>query len=176
MFHFALAAAVLIGNANSSALPQKSDATPSLVVRNAAGKETKFGLEDLAKLPQKKIEAKDPHSGVAAEYEGVLLNELLSAGGATFGRDLRGPLLASYVLAQAKDGYRVVFSIGEVDPDTGGAQLLLAYKKNGKPMADPEGEFRIVAPQDKRAARWIRQVTSISLHQLPPEAAARSSK
>ena len=176
MFHFTLAVAVLIGNTNSSASYQKGDTGPSLLVRNAAGKETKFGVEDLAKLPQTKIDAKDPHSGVAAEYDGVLLHELLGAAGATFGKDLRGPLLASYVLATAKDGYRVVFSIGEVDPNTGGAQLLLAYKKNGKPMTDPEGEFRIVAPQDKRAARWIRQVTSITLNQLPAEAAVKSSK
>ena len=176
MIHFTLAVAVLIGNVNLQTGPQQAEARPSLFVRNAAGKETKFSVEELAKLPQTKIEAKDPHSGVAAEYEGVLLHELLTAGGATFGKDLRGPLLASYVLATAKDGYRVVFSIGEVDQNTGGAQLLLAYKKNGKPMTDPEGEFRIVAPQDKRAARWIRQVKSITLHQLPPDAPAKSSK
>jgi hypothetical protein len=176
MIHLTLAVAVLFGDPNPNVSLKRGDAGPALLVRNAAGKETKFSVEDLAKLPQTKIEAKDPHSGVTAEYEGVLLHELLGAGGATFGKDLRGPLLASYVLATAKDGYRVVFSIGEVDPNTGGAQLLLAYKKNGKPMTDPEGEFRIVAPQDKRAARWIRQVSSISLHQLPPEAPAKSSK
>jgi hypothetical protein len=106
----------------------------------------------------------------------VLLPDLLRAAGATFGKELRGPLLAAYVLAEAKDGYRVVYSIGEVDPDTGNAQILVADKKNGDPLPVAEGPYRFVLPQDKRAARWIRQTTRISVHQLPGQAPAKLPK
>ncbi len=175
---FVLTLALLIAPIDS--LGQAADGaqndTATIVIRNAAGKEAKFGVDDLSKLTVKKLTVKDPHSGVTSEFEGVLLPELLKAGGVTFGKDLRGPLLASYVLAEARDGYRIVFSIGEVDPGTGGTEILVAFKKNDKPMVDPEGPFRIVVPQDKRPARWIRQLTGISLIQLPPQAGGKSSK
>jgi hypothetical protein len=86
------------------------------------------------------------------------------------------PLLAAYVLAEAKDGYQVVYSVGEIDPDTGNAQILVANKKNGEPLSATEGPYRFVLPQDKRGARWIRQVQRVSLHQLPAPAPARPTK
>jgi hypothetical protein len=43
-------------------------------------------------------------------YEGVLLEELLRRAGAPQGEKLRGPAMATYVVAEADDGYRVVHS------------------------------------------------------------------
>jgi hypothetical protein len=149
---------------------------PPLIVQNAAGKEKAFGSAELGNLPPKKIRAKDPHSGVTADYEGVLLADLLRAAGVTLGKELRGPFLATYVLAEAKDGYRVVYSIGEIDPDTGNAQILVAHKKNGDPLPVSEGPYRFVLPQDKRGARWIRQLTRVSVHQLPAQTPAKPPK
>jgi hypothetical protein len=174
MFRF-LPIAILIGAA-MHALCAADERASALIVQNAAGKQTTIGPVIWGKLPQKKIEAKDPHSGVTAVYEGVLLSDLVRAAGAPLGKELRGPLLASYVLAEAKDGYRVVYSIGEVDPDTGNAQILVANKKNGAPLSLSEGPYRFVLPQDKRGARWIRQVLRVSLHQLPAPAPARPPK
>jgi hypothetical protein len=148
--------------------PRNEDgAAPLLVVKNAEGKETRLTAAEWAKLPQQKVRAKDPHSGATFEYEGVFLPDVLKAAGITFGKDLKGPRLAAYVLAEAKDGYRVIYSIGEVDPDTGNIQILVANKKDGAALAGAEGPVRFVVPQDKRAARWIRQVSGISVHQLP---------
>jgi hypothetical protein len=151
----------------------EADSDTVLVVKNAEGKETKFTTSEWAKLPRQKISAKDPHSGATFDYEGVLLPELLRAAGVTFGKDLKGPRLAAYVLAEAKDGYRVVYSIGEIDPDTGNIQILVVDKKNGATLPAAEGPFRFVIPQDKRAARWIRQVNGITLHQLPAPTAKK---
>jgi hypothetical protein len=150
--------------------------TPTLTLLNASGKETTFSPAEWGKLPPKKIKAKDPHSGVTSLYEGVLLSDLVRAAGAPLGKELRGPLLAAYVLAEGKDGYRVVYSIGEIDPDTGNAQILVANKKNGEPLSDFEGPYRLVLPQDKRGARWIRQVTRVSLHEVPAPAPAKPPK
>ena len=41
--------------------------------------------------------------------------------------------------------------------------IILADKRDGKPLAATEGPFRIVAPGDKRPARWIRQVTAFRI-------------
>ena len=77
------------------------------------------------------------------------------------------------MFAEAKDGYRVAYSIGEIDPATGNAQILVANKKNGDLLSVSEGPYRCVLPRDKHGTRWIRQVTRISLHQFRVEAPAK---
>jgi DMSO/TMAO reductase YedYZ molybdopterin-dependent catalytic subunit len=112
-------------------------------------------------LRQEKVSAKD-HSGATAAYSGVSLAEILRPGEIKFGKDLKGPLL-TYVLIQAADGYRVLFSVAEVDPSMSANVVLVANRKNDKPLDAKEGPYRLVVPGDKRFARWVRQVTRISV-------------
>ena len=58
-------------------------------------------------------------------HEGVPLAELLKSAGAPIGEKLRGANIASYVLAEAKDGYRVVFALAELDPAFTNSQVLV---------------------------------------------------
>ena len=44
----------------------------------------------------------------------------------------------------------------EVRPFTD-KQIVLAYLKDGKPLDEKEGPYRIVIPGEKRMARWVRQ-------------------
>jgi len=71
----------------------------------------------LRAMPRKTLKVTNPHEGKEETYEGVLLSDLLKRAGVASGKDLRGAALATYILAEASDGYRVVFSIGEIDPD-----------------------------------------------------------
>ena len=68
-----------------------------------------------AKLPRTRIKAKD-EKGKDSVWEGPLLSEVLRAGGVKFGEAIRGKALANYVLAEAADGYCVVFALPEMDP------------------------------------------------------------
>lgn len=119
---------------------------------------------DLAKMPRATVETQ--HDGHTMHYEGVWLDEILKRAGAPNGAELRGKALASYVLVQAKDGYQVVYSLGELDPALGANQVLLADKAEGQPLPPNQGIFRLVAPKDKRAARSVRMVTRIEVVQL----------
>jgi len=71
--------------------------------------------------------------------------------------------LANYVLAAAADGYKVVFAIPELDPVFTDLVFLLAYRRDGQAVDAKERQFRIVAPNEKRNARWIRQLVAISI-------------
>jgi len=73
-------------------------------------------------------------------------------------------MLTTYVLAEAQDGYQVVFSLGEVDPALGDTPILVADKANGKALFGENGAFRIVIPRDKRGARSVRMLTKIELY------------
>jgi len=91
------------------------------------------------------------------------LSALLSAGGIQLGDALRGPRMTEVLVAGAADGYRVAFALAEVDPAFAVREIILADKRDGKPLDAKEGPFRIVASGDKRAARWVRQVIELKL-------------
>jgi DMSO/TMAO reductase YedYZ molybdopterin-dependent catalytic subunit len=124
-----------------------------------------LSLADLKVMPRKTITVNNPHDKKSEAYEGVLLQTLLSKAGAPQGSQLRGPAMATYVLAEASDGYRVVFSLAELDPDFTDAQVLVADTLDGAPMGPNVGPLRLVVPQDNRPARWVRMLKSLTVVQ-----------
>ena len=133
-----------------------------LEVKALSGQTLTLGVQDFAKQPQVKVNAKD-HDGKNHEYAGVNLRDLLTQAGVAMGNDVRGKELADYVVVEAADGYRVVFSLAELDPDFGNTQVIVAESVDGQPLAAKEGPLRLVLPGDKRQARWVRMVTSVSV-------------
>jgi DMSO/TMAO reductase YedYZ molybdopterin-dependent catalytic subunit len=117
---------------------------------------------ELATMPRMSVSA-SAHGDPAATYEGVALIDLLARSGAPTGAALRGPAMTTTVLCTAADGYRVAFALAEVDSALSGRVVLLADRKNGQPLPSDEGPFRLVVPSDRRAARWIRQLTTITV-------------
>jgi hypothetical protein len=65
------------------------------------------------------------------------------------------------LLVEAADGYKVVYALAELDPAFASREIILADKRDGKPLDAKEGPFRIVAPGDKRPARWAHQITTL---------------
>lgn len=120
---------------------------------------------DLGRMPRHRAEA-SAH-GVKGLYEGILVSELLSESGITLGDSLRGQAMATYVLVEAQDGYRVVFALPELDSTFTGRPVLLADRVNGAPLPAKEGPFRVIAPGERRPARWIRQVIKITVRRVP---------
>jgi hypothetical protein len=66
---------------------------------------------------------------------------------------LSGKRLASCLLVEAADGYRVVIALPEIDPAFTNKQILLAFLRDGKPLDQKEEPYRIVIPDEKRMAR-----------------------
>jgi Oxidoreductase molybdopterin binding domain len=149
-----------------------ADAAPSLSVVDERGTEHRVTDADLAKLPRVKAQVTD-HADQQVEYEGVQLADVLQAQGITLGKELRGPRIASYLLLEAEDGYRVVLAIGEVDPATTSKVVLLADKKNGAALPEKEGPWRIVIPDEKRPVRWIRMLKRIAVKSAIDSGAAK---
>jgi DMSO/TMAO reductase YedYZ molybdopterin-dependent catalytic subunit len=118
---------------------------------------------DLKKMPRRTLKVVNPHDKKTEVYEGVALEELLRRAGAPQGEQLRGPLMATYVIAEAGDGYRVVFSLAELDSGIQDADVLVADTMDGAPLGANQGPFRLVAPHEKRPARWVRMLKSITV-------------
>ncbi len=157
-------AAVMIG---STALGEAQTSTPfpasaALVVKGAVKQELRLTAEDLKKMPRTKATGKD-HDGAAHEYEGVALQALLAKAGAPQGGELRGKNMALAVVAEASDGYRAAFSLAELDADFSDTQVIVTDAVDGKPLTAEQGPLRLVVPADKRQARWVRMLKSISV-------------
>jgi DMSO/TMAO reductase YedYZ molybdopterin-dependent catalytic subunit len=132
----------------------------SLRVSGEVKRQLTLGAEDLAKLPRRSVRAKD-HSGKESEFEGSPLVAVLTLAGVKFGEGLRGKNLELFLVVEAADGYRAVYALPELDPAYTDKVVLLADKRDGKAMDAREGPLRIVVPDEKRQARWVRQVTGL---------------
>jgi len=95
--------------------------------------------------------------GKPLDCTGVWLADLLASAGAPSGNALRAPALAGTVTAMARDGYRVAFSLGEIDRSLGNAKILVADRCNGRPLGE-DGPYRLVVGGDSRPARAARMV------------------
>jgi len=136
----------------------------SIAVTGAVSTPLTLTAADLDSMPRATVTTNN--NGIATTYEGVWLSEILKKAGVPLGAALRGPALAGYVLASASDGYQVVFSLGEIDPDMSEGQFLVASKANGKSLFGETGAFRMVVPKDKKGARSIRMLTTLTVVQL----------
>jgi DMSO/TMAO reductase YedYZ molybdopterin-dependent catalytic subunit len=139
--------------------------TAVLAVKGDVASPLSLTADDLAKMPRETatVPAAD---GSKIVYEGVTLLAVLQKAGAPFGKQLRGKVLSTYVLAKATDGYQVIFTLGELDPDFGNETILLADKRDGKPLPDKQGPFRLVCPNDHEGARSVRMLESLEVVRL----------
>ena len=137
---------------------------PMIQISGAVKQPLSITAEDLAKMPRASV--KTNSNGMETTYEGVWLHEVLKKAGVPQGSELSGKALAGYLLAEAQDGYQVLFSLAELDPAFIDNEILLADTANGKPLFGAQGRFRLVVPKDKPGARSVRMLTRIVVVQV----------
>jgi hypothetical protein len=133
-----------------------------LTVQTDSGKQVVLSRADLEALPHVKVTVSE-HSSAPVNLEGVTLRSVLEKAGVAFGESMKGKRLTNCLLVEASDGYRVVIALPELDPAFTDKQTVLAFLRDGKPLSEKEGPYRIVIPDEKRMARWVRQVTTLKI-------------
>jgi DMSO/TMAO reductase YedYZ molybdopterin-dependent catalytic subunit len=168
--------AVLLPAAASESLPWRGQVpaqTPApaaqLTVAGDVTTPLSLTIADLKKMPRKTVAVMNPREKKMETYEGVLLEDLLHRAGAMQGDQLRGLALSMYVVAEAADGYRVVFSLAELDSAFSESDVLVADTRDDAPLDATIGPLRLVAPHDKRPARWVRMLKSIKVVRSLPQ-------
>jgi hypothetical protein len=133
-----------------------------LTIQTDSGKQVLLSRADLEALPHIKVTASE-HSSGPVNFEGVTLKSVLEKAGVGFGESMKGKRLSNCLLVEAADGYRAVIALPELDPAFTDKQTLLVFLRDGKPLGEKEGPYRIVIPDEKRMARWVRQVTTLKI-------------
>jgi hypothetical protein len=117
-----------------------------------------WNAEKLATLPHQTMQIPDPKSRAQQTYSGVPLIALLMEVGVP--EKLKGRDLRLYLVAEGKDGKKVVYSLGEVSPDEHDGEVLLVDSVDGKPLADNR-PIALISSSARRDSRWIQDVVSI---------------
>ena len=121
---------------------------------------------DLAALPRARVEQVD--HGEKRVHEGVLVSTILERAGVPVGSGLRGAALTTVVVAHASDGYKVAFSLGELDAALARQDIIVADTTDGAPLIEPQGPLRLVVPKDSRGARSVRMLIRLEVKRLDP--------
>ena len=137
---------------------------PTIVVTGNVKQPLTLTAADLAKMPHAAVTI--TNNTITAAWGGVWLSDILKQAGVPLGPGLRGAALSTYVMVSASDGYQVLFSLGELDPDMTDTQVLVADTANGRSLIDEGESFRLVIPKDKQGARSVRMLTRIEVVQV----------
>ena len=116
----------------------------------------------LAAMPQSHLTVHNAHTNRDEDYAGVSLSDLLASAGLPFSKDNQPAYLHSYIRAQGTDFYFVLYSATEVQPDLNTSIVLIATRIDGHDL-DADGVFKLVSSSDKRPARWVRNLNSLTL-------------
>jgi DMSO/TMAO reductase YedYZ molybdopterin-dependent catalytic subunit len=147
-------------------LPQPMRFPPDLgpaavTIIGVGGKPIALTAADLFNLPQHTVRTAD--HGTPATFEGVLLTDVLAKVDLPAGEKFHSTAAAYYLVVEAADGYRAVFAWAELDSTFMDKPVYLATHRDGKPLPASDGPFELVAPGEKRNARWVRQVTALTI-------------
>lgn len=123
-------------------------------------KSQEWTAQKLAGLPHETMQVMNAQTQAQQSYSGVPLIALLVELGVP--QKLKGKDLRLYVVAEGRDGNKVVYSLGEVSPDEHDGEVLLVDSVDGKPLAD-NGPIELICSGARRDSRWVRGLVSIKV-------------
>ena len=136
---------------------------PALVLTNdATNQAVILKPADIKAMEHVTVTVHNAHANADQTYSGVPLAALLAKLNAPLGDQLHGKAMRTGVVARGSDGYEVLLSLAEVDPAFHGGDVIVADALDGKPI-EKNGPFQLVVSEDKRPARWVRNLVSISV-------------
>ena len=140
----------------------------SVVVSGAVDHPATYTAATLAALPQ--VTQTDTFaSGTTPQthtYTGSTIWNAISAAGVQTTPGVKNDILDRYVLATGTDGYRVVYSLGELDPAFGNRADLVATQETIGGKTAPltgDGFARSTAPGDVKGGRYVSNLASLTV-------------
>ena len=138
-----------------------------LKVDGLDGKSITLSPEEFAALPHKSISVFNAHSKVNERYSGVSLPDLLAKVGVPLGEQVRGKVFMTGVIAEGTDNYQVLYALAETDPSIHAGDVIVADAVDGHKL-DKDGAFKMVSTEEKRPARWVRNLKSVTVIEVKP--------
>jgi Oxidoreductase molybdopterin binding domain len=159
-----LAALLLLGVTSVPALSGSSSPEPTIRVFGQVQTPKIFNVRALKKLPDSNQNVTYFAAGsvVSHSFTGALLWDLLQSVGIIVDPVIKNDILRKTIIVTGSDGYAEVFAAGEIAPNFGGNQVLIAYEVDGQ-LLGTEGPAEIVAPGDKAGGRFVHNIATIEV-------------
>lgn len=143
---------------------QRPSSTEFTIIDHKSGKNRKFTIGDLKKLPKTYI----PHALMAGDcegfggifsFKGTPLRNLLE----DFG--IKGCRIDynRYVLISSEDGFCSTFSLGEIFNSRLSSNIVIAMEKNEQPLDSKDGFAMSVVREDSMGGRSVKRINSIEI-------------
>ena len=133
--------------------------TPPIAIDGLVKQAQRVTADDLRRLPpiERHVTFQTDHGEQNATYTGVLLWSLVERAGVN--DPAKWGELRHVLAVTAADGYLLLVSLGEIDPNFGDAPAMLAYEQDGKPLP----ALRLIFAGDRHGARDVRDVVRIEV-------------
>lgn len=138
-----------------------------LVIRGPGEKSITLNPADVGALPHKTVSVYNQHTKANEKYSGVALMDLLKKVDTPSGENVRGQLFMTAVVAEGTDHYSVLFALAEVDPTIHTGDVVVADSVDGHSLGK-DGAFKLVSTEERRPARWVRNLTQIAVINVKP--------
>jgi hypothetical protein len=146
----------------------------TLTVNGISGSTATLTAADLYGLPQQTVKTTD--HGTAVIFQGVLLTDVLAKVKTPTGEAFNKTVASYYLVVEAADGYKAIFSWPEVDPSFTDRKMYIVTRRDGMPLSHKDGPFELIVPGEKRYSRWVRQLKTLRVEPLPTASAYDSEQ
>lgn len=147
--------------------PRPTVLSTHLKIQGIDGKSITLSPEEFATLPHKTVPVFNAHSKTDEKYSGVPLTDLLAKVGVPLGEQVKGKLFLTGIIAEGTDNYDVLYALAEVDPSIHAGDVIVADSVDNHKL-DRDGAFKLVSTEEKRPARWVRNLASITVVEVKP--------
>jgi hypothetical protein len=137
----------------------------TVLVTGAVKQQSQVTVDQLDQMPLHNVEV-EFHNDQGTEHHtdvGVPLTQLIPSS-ALATHDKKHDLLSFAILGVGADGYQAAVSYGEISPDFGNKDVLIAVTEDGKPLNRP----RLVVPGDVKGGRYVINLVELHVSRLAP--------
>jgi hypothetical protein len=146
---------------------QAPEPSTQLTLHGLDGKTVSLTPEQIGALPHKTVSVFNSHTKANENYSGVALADLLAQVGVPRGEEVKGNVFMMAVIAKGTDKYTVLYALAEVDPSIHTGDVIVADSVDGQKLGK-DGAFKMVSTEERRPARWVRNLTEISMIEVKP--------
>lgn len=164
----ALVAVVATGLAAAALAAQAATPSTSFTLGGAVAAPTRYDLAALQALPPitQTVSFQTGGGSQTHTFVGASLWGTLQSAGMLTDPAVKNDLLNRVVQVTGSDGYRAVYALGEISPEFGARQALLAWGEVVGGVTQPlgsDGFARSTAPGDVKGGRYVSSLVDVDL-------------
>ncbi|MFL5330844.1 MAG: hypothetical protein ACJ8C4_18250 [Gemmataceae bacterium] len=144
-----------------------TDVRPELVLAGCVEKQvawTKEKIEAELAAEIKDITYRDKEQSVKARV--IPLAKLIASAKPKVDPKRPHRIVSFCAIVRGSDGYTATFSLGELLPEYGAAEVYIALDRNGAPLPTKEQPLSLLVPHDQTRSRWVRGIAEIRVVDL----------